>query len=37
MLGKVAAEMVLTDPIVMTFVELPHGALWRRRRPGRPG
>src|SRR5512137_272284 len=27
-LGKVAAEMVLTDPVVRTFVELPQRALW---------
>jgi YjbE family integral membrane protein len=27
-LGKVAAEMVLTDPIVRTVVELSRGALW---------
>lgn len=27
-LGKVAAEMVLTDPVVMTIVELPPRALW---------
>jgi YjbE family integral membrane protein len=27
-LGKVSAEMVLTDPIVMTLVELPQRTLW---------
>ena len=27
-LGKVSAEMVLTDPVVMTVVELPQRALW---------
>jgi YjbE family integral membrane protein len=27
-LGKVSAEMVLTDPVVMTIVELPQRALW---------
>jgi YjbE family integral membrane protein len=27
-LGKVAAEMVLTDPVVRTIVELPQRALW---------
>ena len=27
-LGKVAAEMVCTDPVVRTFVELPQRALW---------
>jgi len=27
-LGKVAAEMVLTDPVVMTWIVLPRAALW---------
>lgn len=27
-LGKVAAEMVFTDPVVRTFIELPQRALW---------
>ena len=36
-LGKVAAEMVLTDPIVVTFVELPKGALWAAEAAGAAG